>query len=285
MAAQLSGRHSETWWTTRLSDGSGVVLRTPLTVLLAVFTVALCASLFTIHRLSSRIRLYSTITEETLANLEQVSAQRDTLAIVNRAFTAREDSVSMLLRRADSLEVRLTQAELVRDYLDYYLIIDTYQNRFQLRRGNLLVRTGYCGTGKGWVENDSGLVWNFSTPRGIRYVIKKGENPYWYRPDWYWLEQNLRPPRPGEDVLIPDSLSWEEQIVYYNDSLTSSERVWVRAVPGALGSYKLDLGGGILLHYGVGRGSNVSHGCIRLSNDDLEALYRALPVGAPVLIY
>ncbi len=73
--------------------------------------------------------------------------------------------------------------------------------------------------------------------------------------------------------------------MYYNDSLTAGERVWVRAVPGALGNYKLDLGGGILLHYGVGRGRNVSHGCIRLSSDDLEAMYRTLPVGAPVLIY
>lgn len=229
-------------------------MRTPLTVLLAVFTVALFACLYTIHHLDSKVEQYGRTTGEALARLEQVTAQRDTLALINRAFTARADSVPMLQRRADSLEVRLTQAELVRNYMDYYLIIDTYQNRFQLRRGSLIVRTGFCGTGKGWVENDSGLVWNFSTPRGIRYVIKKGENPYWYRPDWYWLEQNLRPPRPGQDVLIPDSLSWEEQIVYYNDSLSSTERVWVRAVPGALGSYKLDLGGGILLHYGVGRG-------------------------------
>jgi len=59
----------------------------------------------------------------------------------------------------------------------------------------------------------------------------------------------------------------------------------VRAVPGALGNFKLDLGGGILLHYGVGRGRNVSHGCIRLGTADLEAIYRALPVDAPVLIY
>jgi len=260
-------------------------VRTPMKVLLAVFALALGVSLYTIHGLKAQVRRYDRMASESIARLEDVTAQRDTLAVLGRVLAAREDSVPLLLRRADSLEVRLAEAELVRNYMDYYLIIDTYQNRFQLRRGGLLVRTGFCGTGKGWVENDSGLVWDFSTPRGLRYVVKKGENPYWYRPDWYWLEQNLRPPRPGQDILIPDSLSWEEQIVYYNDSLTSSERVWVRAVPGALGSYKLDLGGGILLHYGVGRGRNVSHGCIRLSNEDLEALYRALPVGAPVLIY
>ncbi len=260
-------------------------MRTSLTVLLCVLALALTASLVTIYRLHNQVEHNRGLTTDALEQLDYVVSQRDTFAIMNQAFTAREDSVPELLHRVDSLEVRLTEAELVRNYMDYYLIIDTYQNRFQLRRGGLLVRTGFCGTGKGWVENDSGLVWNFSTPRGLRYVVKKGENPYWYRPDWYWLEQDLRPPLPGHDILIPDSLSWEDQIVYYNDSLTSSERVWVRAVPGALGSYKVDLGGGILLHYGVGRGRNVSHGCIRLSGDDLEALYRALPVGAPVLIY
>ncbi|PIE51252.1 hypothetical protein CSA37_12635 [Candidatus Fermentibacteria bacterium] len=260
-------------------------MKASLIALFSVLILGLAASLYSIHHLHSLSDENIAAAQAAIEELDRVTAQRDTLALANQAFSLRADSVPGLLRVIDSLSVRLTEAELVRNYQGYYLIIDTWQNRFQLRRGGLLVRTGFCGTGKGWVENDSGLVWNFSTPRGIRYVVKKGENPYWYRPDWYWLEQNLRPPRPGEDILLPDSLSWEDQIVYYNDSLTASERVWVRAVPGVLGSYKVDLGGGILLHYGVGRGRNVSHGCIRLSDNDLEALYRALPVGAPVLIY
>ena len=84
----------------------------------------------------------------------------------------------------------------------------------------------------------------------------------------------------GQEVVIPPHLSWEEQVAFFNDSLTASQRVWVRVVPGALGSYALDLGGGILLHYGVGRGNNVSHGCIRLGHDDLEAVFRTLEVGS-----
>ena len=260
-------------------------MKIPIIVLISSLIIALGISLTTVYRMDEKVTFMRRIVDEQSARTELVISQRDTLAQITSAFAARSDSLPSLRRRADSLQVRLDEAELVRNYLGYYLIIDSGQNRFHLRRGGLLVRTGYCGTGKGWTENDSGLVWNFSTPRGIRYVVKKGENPYWYKPDWYWLEQDLRPPRPGEDVLIPDSLSWEEQIVFYNDSLTATERVWVRAVPGALGNFKVDLGGGILLHYGVGRGRNVSHGCIRLSNSDLEAIYRALPVGAPVLIY
>ncbi|MCK5132257.1 MAG: L,D-transpeptidase [Candidatus Sabulitectum sp.] len=260
-------------------------MKIPVIVLISVLAVALAISLTTVYRMNGKVLFMRDMVNEYNNRVELVATQRDTLAFINSAFTARMDSLPSLRHTADSLQVRLDEAELVRNYLGYYLIIDTGQNRFHLRRGGLLVRSGYCGTGKGWTANDSGLVWNFSTPRGLRYVVKRGENPYWFKPDWYWLEQNLRPPRPGEDILIPDSLSWEDQIVYYNDSLTSIERVWVRAVPGALGNFKVDLGGGILLHYGVGRGRNVSHGCIRLSNSDLEAIYRALPVGAPVLIY
>jgi L,D-transpeptidase YbiS len=260
-------------------------MKIPIVVLISVLIIALALSLTTVYRMDERVVFMRDLVNQYSALVEEVSLQRDTLAVINVAFAAREDSLPHLRHTADSLQVRLDEAELVRNYPGYYLIIDTGQNRFHLRRGGILVRSGYCATGKGWVENDAGLVWNFTTPRGLRYVVKKGKNPYWFKPDWYWLEQDLRPPRPGEDILIPDSLSWEEQIVYYNDSLSSSERIWVRAVPGALGNFKLDLGGGILLHYGVGRGRNVSHGCIRLGTADLEAIYRALPVNAPVLIY
>jgi len=212
-------------------------------------------------------------------------ARCDTLAAANGALVAQVDSLRIYREEALSARYRAEADSMAVSYPDYYLVIDTGQNRFQLRRGDLLVRSGYCGTGKGWTANDLGNAWDFSTPRGLRSVQGTGENPYWYRPEWYWLEQNMRPPTPEQLVVIPESLSYTEQITYYNDSLTASERVYVARVPGVLGSYKIDLGGGVLLHYGTGRGSNVSHGGIRLSSADLEALFRTLPVGAPVLIY
>ena len=63
-----------------------------------------------------------------------------------------------------------------------------------------------------------------------------------------------------------------------------------RAVPDALGPYKLDTGDGYLLH-GTNIfneeeiGEAVSHGCVRLRNEDLEALYPQVPVGTPVFIF
>ena len=265
-------------------------MNSALTVLAAVSII--CTAVLAVALVSMNGRMEEAIlhSSDVIEQLQSVSAQRDTLSDVADWFISREDSLDRIAFIADSLRVRLEVMEMGGSFWGYYLLIDTYQNRFHLRRRissgeDMLVRSGYCGTGKGWTFNDQGQAWDFSTPRGVRYVLRNGENPYWYRPDWYWQEMDLRPPTPDQIVVIPDTLSWEEQIVFYNDSLTSSERIWVKAVPGALGSYKLDLGGGLLIHYGVGRGNNVSHGCIRVSSTDLEALYRALPIGAPVIIY
>ncbi len=265
-------------------------LRIAFIVLACVLLTGLIISLVSANTLSRRLMNLQLDYRFTGNELRALTAERDTLADINAFYRIREDSLDLLSYRLDSLQARMQEIELRENYVGYYLLIDTHQNRFHLRRnlgdGNdVLIRSGYCGTGKGWTDNDNGQAWNFSTPRGIRYIVEKGEHPYWYRPDWYWEEMNMIPPEPDEYIVIPDTISWDEQISYYHDSLTASERVFVQRVPGALGSYKIDLGGGILIHYGVGRGRNVSHGCIRMGSSDLDALYRSLPVGAPVIIY
>jgi lipoprotein-anchoring transpeptidase ErfK/SrfK len=63
-----------------------------------------------------------------------------------------------------------------------------------------------------------------------------------------------------------------------------------RRVPDALGPYKLDTGDGYLIHgthiYNEESiGEAVSHGCIRMSNDDLARLYALVPRGTPVIIF
>jgi len=267
-------------------NGSGPRQGTLIAVLSACVCVLAASTILLGGRISSERAAHGEMARE----MALASARMDTLAGISGELDARTDSLARMSFLVDSLRARLVERDLSGGYQGYYLLIDTYQNRFHMRLRtaageDLLVRSGYCGTGKGWTANDLGQAWDFSTPRGVRYVLGNGQNPYWYRPDWYWEEMNLTPPDPGEVVVIPDTLSWTEQIAYYNDSLTSRERVWVRAVPGVLGNYKIDLGGGVLIHYGVGRGSNVSHGCIRVSTPDLEALYRTLPVGAPVVIY
>jgi lipoprotein-anchoring transpeptidase ErfK/SrfK len=55
-----------------------------------------------------------------------------------------------------------------------------------------------------------------------------------------------------------------------------------------LGTYRLVLGDGYGIHgtdtpSSIGR--SASHGCVRLRNEDIETLYRMVPVGTPVYIY
>ena len=55
-----------------------------------------------------------------------------------------------------------------------------------------------------------------------------------------------------------------------------------------LGVARLNLGDGYALH-GTDEpnsiGTSVSHGCVRLRNEDIETLYQMVPVGTPVYIY
>jgi lipoprotein-anchoring transpeptidase ErfK/SrfK len=57
---------------------------------------------------------------------------------------------------------------------------------------------------------------------------------------------------------------------------------------GTLGTRRLDLGDGYGIHgtdepSSVGR--SVSHGCVRMLNQDVETLYPMVAVGTPVYIY
>ena len=61
-----------------------------------------------------------------------------------------------------------------------------------------------------------------------------------------------------------------------------------RRYKGVLGTRRLVLGDGYALHgtnapESIGR--SVSHGCVRLRNEDIEKLYEMVPVGTPVYIY
>jgi hypothetical protein len=61
-----------------------------------------------------------------------------------------------------------------------------------------------------------------------------------------------------------------------------------RRFPGVVGTHRLNLGDGYALHgtdVPSSIGSAASHGCVRLRNEDIETLFRIVPVGTPVYIY
>ncbi len=142
------------------------------------------------------------------------------------------------------------------------IVVDTSRNKLSLLRGSKVLLEATCSTGSGLRLDDpvDGRKWLFETPRGEFHVVSKLVNPVWRKPDWAFIEEGARPP---EDVAA-------------------------RLEPGVLGDYALAIGDGYFIHgtlYTRLLGRNVTHGCIRLGDSDLENLYRQTPVGTPVVIF
>lgn len=143
-----------------------------------------------------------------------------------------------------------------------YIVVDVVEQKVFLRRGDQVLREAVCSAGTGAILRDpkSGKEWIFDTPRGVRKVKEKRKDPVWTKPDWAFVEE-------GE----PLPKKWSERI----DEAT-------------LGEYALYLGDGYMIHgtlYQRYLGRPVTHGCIRLGDEDLEAVYQASPVGTPVLLF
>jgi len=143
-----------------------------------------------------------------------------------------------------------------------YVVVDTIANRLYLKRGGEVVREAVCSTGTGGllVDPASGRRWVFDTPLGVHRVLEKKEDPVWVKPDWAFVEEGLPIPKDPAERVDPNSL----------------------------GDFALSLGDGYLIHgtlYQRLLGRSVTHGCVRLGDDDLAAVYRAVPVGTRVYIY
>lgn len=143
-----------------------------------------------------------------------------------------------------------------------YLVVNTTENRFMLYKNRQMIREGLCSTGSMIsLEGEGDQKWFFRTPRGDYRVQGKIENPVWRRPDWAFIEEGLPVP-PG-------------------DHPSRYER-------GVLGDYALTLGDGYMIHgtlYQRFIGLPVTHGCIRMLDDDLKVVFETLPAGAKVFIY
>ncbi len=143
-----------------------------------------------------------------------------------------------------------------------YLIVNSTINEFFLYRGKNLVREGKCSTGSYiMLQAADERKWIFQTPRGVFRIQGKITSPVWIKPDWAFIEEGLP---------VPSKYSYD------------------RYEYGVLGDYAMSLGHGYLIHgtlYQRFLGMPVTHGCIRLGDEDLKAVYRNLDVGSKVFIY
>jgi len=144
-----------------------------------------------------------------------------------------------------------------------YLVVNTSDNHFYLYKGKQLIRDGVCSTGKNerLISEERKYEHVFHTPFGVRTVQRKQPDPVWTKPDWSYIEDGLPIPSAHDPS---------------------------RYETGTLGKYKLEIGDGFMIHgtlYKRLMGKSVTHGCIRLLDDDLEAVYKAMEKGSKVYIY
>ena len=165
------------------------------------------------------------------------------------------------VKRLSSESLRLSKS-LARFSKGRVIVVDTASNRLSLLSGSKVLLDAPCSTGSGLELDDpaDGRKWLFKTPRGEFSILSKIRNPVWRKPDWAFIEEGNRPP--GD--------------------------VAARLEEGVLGDYALAFGNGYFIHgtlYTRFIGKNVTHGCIRLGDSDLERLFRQVPVGTPVVIF
>jgi hypothetical protein len=199
-----------------------------------------------------------------------------------------------------------------------YIVVSMADHKLWYKQGKdvLFEAPVATGSGKELVGGSAGQ-WRFETPRGRLVVKGKGENPAWVPPDWHYVEQAHKKGLgivhldQGEKLSTGDGVVTTqngEVVKRYNDGRVVSLGAGVegkeivvngnivippygttaRRYMGVLGTRRLELGDGYGIH-GTDQpqsiGQSVSHGCVRMRNEDIERLYPMVAVGTPVYIY
>jgi hypothetical protein len=201
-----------------------------------------------------------------------------------------------------------------------YLVVSIEDHRLWYKQGDSVLFTTQVATGSGKVLDAAGgqSRWKFETPRGRLVVQSKEEDPAWIPPDWHFVEMArkrglgivrlnrgqsiaandgsvitvegtdmVRKYRDGRIVPIEPGVEGRE-VVAGGNIVIPPFGTNQRKYKGVLGTHRLNMGDGYALHgtdqpESIGR--SVSHGCVRLRNEDIEMLYQMVPVGTPVFIY
>ena len=154
------------------------------------------------------------------------------------------------------------QSDTTHTHDEISLLLDLSKNLLRVMRGNQVIHTALAATGSGKVlldPQDPSRKWKFETPRGSFTIKNKLKKPVWIRPDWAFIEKGVPIPKDRKHRLLPN----------------------------ALGDYALGFGDGYFIHgalYTYLLGFNVTHGCIQLNDEDLRFVFKAVPLGATLVI-
>ncbi|HET7433595.1 MAG TPA: L,D-transpeptidase family protein [Thermoanaerobaculia bacterium] len=200
-----------------------------------------------------------------------------------------------------------TTAKQIEDVNDtsFVITVSTAENKVYARRNGQLVFEAICSTGKGTKLEADGQTMVFRTPVGRFRILSKEENPMWVPPDWHFIEQARNEGlgvvrlQPGEHLgdlsvsghdVTSDGVPLEpgQLIIRGGAIVIPPVGTHQRQFPDVLGTHRLNLGDGYALHgtQAVSQlGRSVSHGCVRLANEDIARLYSMANVGDEVIIY
>ena len=143
-----------------------------------------------------------------------------------------------------------------------FIVVDSARNVLLLKKNGEPFRQAVvsCGSGSVLEEPGGGRKWIFDTPRGAFQVKSKLLNPTWIKPDWAFIEEGKKPPEKRQE----------------------------RLESGVLGDYALGFGDGFFIHgtlYTRLLGRSVTHGCIRVGDADLKAIFGAASIGTKIFIF
>src|SRR6476469_2983531 len=217
--------------------------------------------------------------------------------------------------RKDSLEFESARTKADRSK-GYRIVVDLFAHSLYVIDGDDTLRAAPAATAMNASLTFGKKTWRFETPRGVRKVISKDTEPTWTPPEWHFAEValehhlKLRTLNRGQVVRLQDGtklltrgdevgviypgtkefvpMELDEHVVFDNTLFIPPAGTKQRSIKGELGHYRLALGDGYLLHgtpYANSIGSSVTHGCVRLQDDDIEWLYENVPVGTRVYIY
>ena len=146
-----------------------------------------------------------------------------------------------------------------------YVVIDTRANLLVLRDSvHQVEHRAVCSTGaarrfegrKPWQK------WVFATPKGRFEIQRKVEDPLWTKPPWHFLES-------GEEIPV------------FPEDFRRFQR-------GVLGRYALYFLPDYMIHgtlYETNLGKSITHGCVRVGDEDLSHLFERVRTGWPVYVF
>lgn len=256
------------------------------------WAVAAEAITMTDARKLKRVRTIDLLMEEQIQ--KQVEQLQNTMSQASAKMTTLKSEVASTERQIGDLQDS-----------NFVITVSTQENKVYARRNGQLVFEAVCSTGSNSTLKTASGTKVFRTPIGRFRIQSKEENPKWVPPDWHYVEEaqknglSIVHLQRGQNI---GGLYVSGNDVYDNGMPLEEGKVIVRGgavvIPPVgtrqrqfgevLGTHRLNLGDGYALHgtQAVSQlGRNVSHGCVRLHNDDIAQLYAMANVGDEVIIY